>query len=111
MIRERKLLRLSGYNYATPGAYFITACVNGRMNDFGEIDNGLMKLNEYGKIVERQWKWLFDQYEYLKMGEYCVMPNHFHGIIWITLTSPKFSPTSSSLKSPMQSQHRCLFSR
>lgn len=84
MIRERKLLRLSGYNYATPGAYFITACVNGPINDFGEIDNGVMKLNEYGKIVERQWKWLFDQYEYLKMGEYCVMPNHFHGIIWIT---------------------------
>ncbi|GAB1352045.1 hypothetical protein MASR1M12_07760 [Erysipelotrichia bacterium] len=85
MIRERKLLRLAGYDYTAPGAYFITACVHGRKNEFGIIENGVMQLNEYGLIVEQQWKWLFDQYDYLKTGEYCVMPNHFHGIIQITV--------------------------
>jgi len=83
MIRERKLLRLKGYEYSQPGAYFITICTQNRECFFGNIDNGKMVLNECGKIVEQQWCWLFDQYDYLKMGEYCIMPNHFHGIIWI----------------------------
>ena len=78
-------MRLAGYDYATPGAYFITACVHGRKNEFGIVENDVMQLNEYGLIVEQQWKWLFDQYDYLKTGEYCVMPNHFHGIIQITV--------------------------
>lgn len=84
MIHERKSMRLAGYDYATPGAYFITTCVHDHKNEFGIIENGTMKLNEYGLIVEQQCKWLFDQYDYLKPGEYCVMPNHFHGIIQIT---------------------------
>jgi REP element-mobilizing transposase RayT len=84
MIRDRKLLRLNGYDYATPGAYFITTCVHGHKNEFGIIENGAMQLNNSGWIINQQWKWLFDQYEYLRIGEYCVMPNHFHGIIWIT---------------------------
>ena len=83
MIRERKSIRLKDYDYATPGAYFITTCVHGRVNEFGIIENGVMKLNDSGYIVKNQWHWLFDQYEYLKIDEYCVMPNHFHGIIWI----------------------------
>jgi len=85
MIHERKSMRLTGHDYVSPGAYFITTCVHGRKNEFGIIENGMMKLNEYGLIVKQQWKWLFDQYDYLKAGEYCVMPNHFHGIIWITV--------------------------
>ncbi len=83
MIRERKLLRLKGYNYSRSGAYFITICTQNGECFFGNIDNDKMVLNECGKIVEQQWCWLFDQYDYLKMGEYCIMPNHFHGIIWI----------------------------
>ncbi len=83
MIRERKLLRLKGYDYATPGAYFITTNVHGRKDEFGFIENGMMKLLEFGKIVEQQWKWLFHKYVYLKMDEYIVIPNHFHGIIII----------------------------
>lgn len=84
MIHERKSMRLAGHDYTAPGAYFITTCVHGRKDEFGVIENGIMKLNEYGLIVEQQWKWLFGQYDYLKPGEYCVMPNHFHGIIQIT---------------------------
>jgi len=83
-LRERKLLRLAGYDYAAPGAYFITICVHGRNNEFGIVAGEMMELNEYGSIIEQQWKWLFDQYDYLQIDEYCVMPNHFHGIIWIT---------------------------
>ncbi len=40
--------------------------------------------NKFGENVKKQWKWLFDQYDYLKIDEYYFMPNQFHGIIWIS---------------------------
>ncbi|MCB1158819.1 MAG: hypothetical protein KDK45_15060 [Leptospiraceae bacterium] len=83
MQRERKLIRLKNYDYSTPGAYFISICVHNRLSVFGNIINTRMELNSCGQIVEQQWKWLFEQYDYLKIDEYCIMPNHFQGIIWI----------------------------
>ena len=82
-MRERKLNRLSGYDYSTAGSYFITICIKNRECMFGEILDGEMKLNESGKIADEQWKWLFQQYNYIRMDEYVIMPNHFHGIIHI----------------------------
>ena len=82
-MRERKLNRLSGYDYSTAGSYFITICIKNRECMFGEILDGEMKLNESGKITDEQWKWLFQQYNYIRMDEYVIMPNHFHGIIHI----------------------------
>jgi hypothetical protein len=40
-------------------------------------------LSEYGKIAEKQWHWLGEQYPYIKLHEFVVMPNHIHGIIEI----------------------------
>jgi putative transposase len=42
-----------------------------------------MILNEYGLIAEKQWHWLGEQYPYLVLHEFVVMPNHIHGIIEI----------------------------
>ena len=63
----------------------MTICTRDRENVFGEITDGIMKLNDYGKIVDLKWVWLFQQYEYLGHDEYVIMPNHFHGIIHITV--------------------------
>ncbi|GER94525.1 transposase [hot springs metagenome] len=80
---ERKKLRLSGYDYSQPGAYFITTCVKDRQCVLGEIRDGQMYLNEWGKIVHQQWEWLHHQYQYLIMDAFVVMPNHFHAILVI----------------------------
>lgn len=40
-------------------------------------------LNESGKIADRQWHWLGEQYPYIILHEFIVMPNHMHGIIEI----------------------------
>jgi REP element-mobilizing transposase RayT len=83
-MRERKRTRLIGFDYTTPGGYFITVVVKDRGCVFGEIRNGTCSLNSFGQIVADQWHWLHDQYFYLAMDEFVVMPNHFHGIINIT---------------------------
>lgn len=80
-MRQRKRTRLTEFDYATPGAYFITTVVKDRNCVFGEIENGTCSLNRFGQIVTDQWRWLHDQYIYLTRDEFVVMPNHFHGII------------------------------
>lgn len=80
---NRKLQRLKEFDYSTDGAYFVTICTHNRENIFGEIQNGKMILNMCGEIVQEQWKWLGAQYPFVLLDEFCVMPNHFHGIIWI----------------------------
>ena len=46
-----------------------------------------MILNEIGNIVKKQWLWLEEQYQFIKLDEYQIMPNHLHGIIIINRTS------------------------
>ena len=53
---NRKSIRLKGYDYSLPGLYFITMCVKDFECLFGEIKNGKVKLNEYGRIVDKYWK-------------------------------------------------------
>jgi putative transposase len=42
-----------------------------------------MILNEFGEIAENQWHWLAEQYPYVVLHAFVVMPNHIHGIIEI----------------------------
>ena len=79
----RRLNRLGGYDYAQEGYYFVTVCVKERVEWFGNIEDGKMILNEYGKIVKQQWGWLVQHYPYLASDEYVIMPNHVHGIVVI----------------------------
>ncbi|MCP4680976.1 MAG: transposase [Desulfobacterales bacterium] len=78
---RRKSIRLKGYDYSRAGTYFITICTQNRSCLFGQIENGKMILNEYGKIIKTTWEWLQQQYEYIDPDEFVVMPNHLHGII------------------------------
>lgn len=77
--------RLQHWAYRWAGAYFITICTKDRLHYFGEIENGKMILNEIGEMVQNEWmltpKIRPDMN--LDLGEFVVMPNHFHGILII----------------------------
>ena len=83
-MKDRKKQRLPGFNYSTDGAYFVTVCVQNMQYCFGNVENETMALNQTGKIVDHQWNWIFEQYAYVHRDEFVVMPNHVHGILWIT---------------------------
>jgi REP element-mobilizing transposase RayT len=82
-MKTRKIIRLQGYDYSREGVYFVTIEPNDHEFSFCKINNGEIQLNEIGKILDDQWKWLFDRYDHIKMDEYIIMPDHFHGIIRI----------------------------
>lgn len=77
--------RLQGYDYGQNGAYFITICTQNRVHFFGEIVDNEMRLNELREIVEKEWIRTLELRPdmNLEMGEFVVMPNHFHAIIII----------------------------
>ena len=52
---DRQSLRLPGWDYRQPAAYFVTICTHNRACLFGEIVRGRMYLNEYGRIVADEW--------------------------------------------------------
>ena len=75
--------RLKGYDYSRPGAYYITIITKHRKQYFGEVVNGEMILNQFGKIANDNWKEIPDHFPYVILDEYIIMPDHMHGIIFL----------------------------
>ena len=84
----RKRLRLPGYDYTQPGAYFVTICTHGRKMLFGQVVDGEMVLNPLGEIVREEWFRSAKIRAEIELfpDEFVVMPNHIHGIVWIVPT-------------------------
>ncbi len=78
---HRRSIRLHGYDYTLPGAYFVTICTAGRACLFGEVVNGEMILNEYGRIMEEEWARSGNIRREMTLDAFVVMPNHLHGVV------------------------------
>jgi REP element-mobilizing transposase RayT len=58
--------------------YFITSCCKDRIHHFGEVCDGKMVLNLFGEIAKQQIIWLSNQYPYVIIHNFVIMPNHVH---------------------------------
>lgn len=107
--------RLKGWDYSTNAAYFVTICTRNREHFFGKINNGIMSLSSLGEIVDQEWlkSVALRPDMNLSLGEYVIMPNHFHSIIFIgenefnthtntNNTGNAFGPQSKNLASIMR---------
>jgi putative transposase len=77
--------RLKNWDYGNSAAYFVTICTENKYHYFGEIHNGINNLSPLGNIVNEEWiKSIEIRPDMnLSLGEFIVMPNHFHAIIFI----------------------------
>ena len=93
-IHNRKSIRLKNYDYSREGLYFITICSHNKECIFGEIieedvgvhcmcPNDIVKLNEYGKIVENELLKTKEIRKNIQINQYVIMPNHIHFVIEI----------------------------
>lgn len=79
----RRMLRLPGYDYTLPGAYFVTLVTLGRNNLFGEVNREEVQLTIVGEITRACWKAVPCHFSRAGLDEFVIMPNHLHGILWI----------------------------
>ena len=101
---QRHSLRLPNYDYSNEGFYFITLCVENGINLFGDISDGELKLNLFGKIAEEEWLKTEQIRDNIQLHEFIVMPNHFHAIVEIIFSKDNKEPEELNLfKSPSQS--------
>jgi len=76
--QHRRSIRLPAYDYASPGAYFVTACTRKRECIFG--------VQELHDVVEETWRQIAFHLPNARTDEFVIMPNHVHGIPWILNT-------------------------
>ena len=85
--------RLQNWDYGAMGSYFVTICTQNREHFFGKIEKtqcirslqNEMILNDIGKMVEKEWLKSIELRPdmNLELGNFVVMPNHFHAILII----------------------------
>ncbi len=91
---SRRSIRLPGYDYRMPAGYFVTVCTVDREPLFGTVVDGTMQVNRFGAIVREEWfrTALVRRNVLLLEEEFVVMPNHVHGILWLTEDPPDDGP-------------------
>ena len=81
--RSRSSIRLKGFDYSQPGAYFVTLVSKNRNCIFGRIEGNHIRLNEIGELVVNCWLSIPKYFDITILDEFVLMPNHLHSIIFI----------------------------
>jgi putative transposase len=82
-IHHRQSLRWDKHNYSSPGFYYVTICIQGHRSLLGNVQSGVMNLNDVGEMVDAAWFRIPLRFPTIQLDEHITMPNHFHGIIQI----------------------------
>jgi putative transposase len=83
---HRRSTRLEGYDYSGSGVYFITICTYQRQHLFGQVRKAVMELSPIGQIADEEWQRSAQIRQEVTLGNWVVMPNHFHGIVILDRT-------------------------
>ena len=86
---NRKRNRLAGYDYSTPGVYFITLCTHQKKPILSRIikvghELPISKLTEIGKVVYAEICNITTHYQNVSVDSFVIMPNHIHLLLRIT---------------------------
>ncbi len=76
-------MRLPGWDYANPGAYFVTFNVAGRRWALGSVRAGGVRMSAAGAVVLDVWRRLPARFPGLALDHVVVMPDHVHVLLWI----------------------------
>ncbi len=82
-VHNRRSIRLQNYDYTKEGAYYITICTSDKRLLFGTVNHESLLLNRLGQIAEQCWLEIPDHSTKVTIDYYILMPNHFHGILFI----------------------------
>lgn len=80
-MKNRHSIRLKGWDYGSIGKYFVTIDTWHKIKYFGEIINGTMILNGFGKILDDEILNTPIIRKNIVIPVYQIMPDHVHLII------------------------------
>ncbi|MCE9581938.1 MAG: hypothetical protein K8T20_05420, partial [Planctomycetes bacterium] len=66
------------------GAYFVTFCTAEKRASLGRRERGRVVLSPAGEIARKCWLEIPGHFPSVKLGEFVVMPDHFHGIVMMS---------------------------
>ena len=78
---DRQSIRMKGWDYTSPGYYFVTCNTHAGRAVFGAVVNGRMVLSEAGRVAEEEWHQSAVIREDIELDAFVVMPDHVHGIV------------------------------
>lgn len=81
-----RLPRLKGFDYSSPGYYFLTFTTWRWERLFGEPSARGLVLNPLGQIVQDEWIKSLEIRETFVRDAFVVMPDHFHALVGIAAT-------------------------
>ncbi|MDP2936709.1 MAG: transposase, partial [Dehalococcoidia bacterium] len=84
--------RLTGWDYASPGWYFVTLCTKNHACVLGEIIDREIRLSAIGQLVAEEWLKSSILRSYIELDHWIIMPNHLHGIIILKKDQPVETP-------------------
>ena len=108
----RKRIRLEGYDYSTPGAYFVTICTLNRENIlWDEVGADIVRLDSLplsyaGKLVEKAVLQMPDYYNNISVDKYVIMPDHVHLLVTITGSDSRVVSAPTTLSKAVGSMKR-----
>ena len=102
---KRRNTRLQGYDYSTPGAYFLTLCAKNRqcilsrIVGTGVLDGPQVCLLPCGKIADKYIRQLHIFYDDISVESYVIMPNHIHILLSVKEGGPSGRPVPTAQNS------------
>ena len=82
-LHNRRSVRIHGFDYLTPGSYFLTICTKDLRHSFGSVKGGQVCLSAAGEAVHTAWENIPTHFPHTDIDVFVVMPNHLHGILTI----------------------------
>ncbi|PYO13309.1 MAG: transposase [Gemmatimonadetes bacterium] len=80
----RRSIRLPGYDYSRPGAYFVTICTRDGEPLFGTVRARHVHLSAPGQAARSCWLEIPEHFADVTLDAFIVMPDHLHGIVIIS---------------------------
>lgn len=75
--------RLDGWNYDTPGGYFLTICTHGRRPLLGSMDGEVCRASPLGMLAAATLQELPARYQGVLLDAWVIMPDHTHIVVHV----------------------------
>ena len=80
-------MRLEGFDYHSPGYYFLTVCLKDRQNLFIDDKDAHWGMTPSGEMIHSAILEMEARFPDIQMDTFAIMPNHIHLLVGLSVTT------------------------